>query len=131
MLLHRVFSGCILPRLLYNALIGYLLLHREEPRVQSLWFSLWQCALHFIVNDNGLREHHQRTYEKLVAGYWQQQLCSWAIGLGTHCLRRRSRYSLLFSPEELYFNVLKKNSQKNAKVASGLLPSVQVYILRF
>ena len=39
---------------LYNALIGYLLVHREEPGFLSLCFFFLAMALHFVVNDFGL-----------------------------------------------------------------------------
>ncbi len=44
----------------YNALIGYLLLHREEPGTGSLLLFFFAMALHFVINDFGLRQHHQR-----------------------------------------------------------------------
>ena len=47
---------------LYNALIGYLLLHREETGVESLLLFFVAMALHFLVNDYSLREHHGRAY---------------------------------------------------------------------
>jgi hypothetical protein len=52
----------------YNALVGYLLLHREEtgPWGLSLYFAA--MALHFLVNDHGLREHHQAAYARF--GRW-------------------------------------------------------------
>lgn len=49
---------------LYNALIGYLLLHREETGVESLLLFFVAMALHFLVNDYSLREHHGRTYRR-------------------------------------------------------------------
>ncbi|ADB60472.1 conserved hypothetical protein [Haloterrigena turkmenica DSM 5511] len=52
----------------YNALIGYLLVHREEPGVASLTFFFVAMALHFVVNDFGLREHHGRIYHRY--GRW-------------------------------------------------------------
>lgn len=52
----------------YNALIGYLLLHREQPGIQSLLFFFCAMALHFVVNDYGLRQHHKHTYDKI--GRW-------------------------------------------------------------
>lgn len=52
----------------YNALIGYLLLHREETGVWPLLLYFTAMALHFVVNDPGLREHHQDTYEQI--GRW-------------------------------------------------------------
>ncbi|WP_339103894.1 hypothetical protein [Haloterrigena salinisoli] len=52
----------------YNALVGYLLVHREEPGVTSLAFFVVAMALHFVVNDFGLREHHGRIYHRY--GRW-------------------------------------------------------------
>jgi hypothetical protein len=49
---------------LYNALVGYLLLHREETGVASLLTYFVAMALHFLVNDYGLREHHGRAYRR-------------------------------------------------------------------
>ncbi|ELZ13367.1 hypothetical protein C477_22965 [Haloterrigena salina JCM 13891] len=52
----------------YNALIGYLLVHREEPGVESLALFFVAMALHFLVNDFGLREHHGGIYHRY--GRW-------------------------------------------------------------
>jgi hypothetical protein len=45
----------------YNALVGYLLVHREEPGVVSLLVFATAMALHFLVNDVGL-QHHREPY---------------------------------------------------------------------
>ena len=52
----------------YNALIGYLLLHREERGSSGLLLFFIAMALHFVVNDYGLREHHKRDYDRI--GRW-------------------------------------------------------------
>lgn len=52
----------------YNALIGYLLLHREEPGVRSLVLFAVAMGLHFVVNDFGLRRHHRGAYDR--RGRW-------------------------------------------------------------
>lgn len=52
----------------YNMLIGYLLLHREETGLANLFLFFSAMALHFFVNDYGLREHHQEAYTRL--GRW-------------------------------------------------------------
>lgn len=61
-------SGVFWPHIgsfaLYNGLIGYLLLHREEIGLASLLTYFLAMALHFLVNDYGLREHHGRTYRR-------------------------------------------------------------------
>lgn len=53
---------------LYNALIGYLLLHREDTGALSLATFFVAMATHFIVNDFGLRQHHKRQYD--AQGRW-------------------------------------------------------------
>ena len=53
---------------LYNALIGYLLFHREEPGLRSLFIYAIAMGLHFIVNDYGLNQDHQSTYRR--SGRW-------------------------------------------------------------
>ena len=47
---------------LYNALIGYLLLHREETGMASLLTFALAMGLHFLVNDYSLQDHHGRAY---------------------------------------------------------------------
>lgn len=53
---------------IYSVLIGYLLLHREEMDVRGL--AIYACAmgLHFVVNDQGLREQHGDVYDRV--GRW-------------------------------------------------------------
>jgi hypothetical protein len=66
----------------YNALIGYLLLHREEPGFESLVLFAFAMGVHFVVNDYGLRKHHKGSYDRvgrwvLAAGVF----VGWAVGL--------------------------------------------------
>jgi hypothetical protein len=66
---------------IYNALIGYLLIHREEPDVRSLLFFASAMGLHFLTNDYGLREHHNKMYDHI--GRWilaGAVLIGWGIG---------------------------------------------------
>lgn len=53
---------------LYNAIIGYLLLHREDPTPATLATYTTAMALHFVVNDYGLRHNHPRLYHGI--GRW-------------------------------------------------------------
>lgn len=67
---------------LYNVLIGYLLLHREEPGVWSLLIFFVAMALHFVTTDFGLRDHHKHRYDR--HGRWviaAAVLAGWALGL--------------------------------------------------
>jgi hypothetical protein len=46
----------------YNVLIGYLLVAESGRSLGNLFFFALAMALHFIVNDYGLREHHKDLY---------------------------------------------------------------------
>ncbi len=52
----------------YNALIGYLLLHREVMTLGALAFFTFAMALHFVVTDYGLNEDHKAPYRRI--GRW-------------------------------------------------------------
>jgi hypothetical protein len=52
----------------YNFLIGYLLLHQLTMSLQEFLLFFLAMALHFVVKDHGLREHHKSTY--LRSGRW-------------------------------------------------------------
>lgn len=47
----------------YNVVIGYLLINREEGGLRSLLIFGFAMALHFIVNDQALRETHGAAYQ--------------------------------------------------------------------
>ncbi|MCB5175842.1 hypothetical protein [Microvirga lenta] len=69
---------------IYNVLIGYLLLHREDSSWQGLVIFGIALGLHFLVNDQGLRESHGATYDK--QGRWLlavTPLIGWWIGAAT------------------------------------------------
>lgn len=66
---------------LYNCLVGYLLVHRIDTGRGTLVFFTVAMALHVLVNDSGLRFHHQERYHRtgrwlLVAGV----LAGWLLG---------------------------------------------------
>lgn len=67
---------------LYNVLIGYLLLHREEMGPTSLVFYSVAMILHFVVNDRGLDADYGEAYRR--TGRWilaAAALGGWALGL--------------------------------------------------
>ncbi|WP_231183802.1 hypothetical protein [Haladaptatus sp. DYF46] len=69
----------------YNMLIGYLLVHREQPGTVGLLLYATAMGLHFIVNDYGLRKHHRNTYDRI--GRWvlaAAVVVGWGIGINTH-----------------------------------------------
>lgn len=52
----------------YNVLIGYLVFHLEDQSARGLISFLLAMALHFLVNDYGLAEHHKEAYQ--TKGKW-------------------------------------------------------------
>ncbi|CAN5199479.1 hypothetical protein BH24ACT19_BH24ACT19_16230 [soil metagenome] len=66
----------------YNAIIGYLLLHRLDSGLENLLLFSVAMALHFVVNDYGLRAHHTGAYARV--GRWVISaaiVLGWVIGL--------------------------------------------------
>ncbi len=94
---------------LYNVLIGYLLVHREDTELRALIIYAIAMGLHFVVNDQGLREHHGDTYHRygrwLLAG---APVLGYLIGLATEVssLLLSSLYALLAGG--VILNVLKE-----------------------
>ena len=68
---------------LYNLLIGYLLLQREEAELGLLAFYVLAMALHFVTSDFDLREDYPGLYDR--RGRWLLSaalIAGWLIGLG-------------------------------------------------
>jgi hypothetical protein len=64
---------------LYNLLIGYLLVHREEGG--GLFFYAAALGLHFLVNDQGLREHHGEAYHRVRWLLAAAPVAGWGLGV--------------------------------------------------
>jgi hypothetical protein len=65
----------------YNALIGYLVVHRDERGAVALVLFAAAMGLHFLVTDHGLREHFRERYHRL--GRWLLSaaiVAGWTIG---------------------------------------------------
>ncbi len=93
----------------YNVLIGYLLLHREETDLRGLIIYGIAMAMHFVVNDPGLREHHGKTYDK--EGRWilaVTPLLGWGIGLVTELPPLATASLFAFLAGGVVLNVLKE-----------------------
>ncbi|AHM61458.1 hypothetical protein D770_16020 [Flammeovirgaceae bacterium 311] len=52
----------------YNALIGYLLIHKEKESLATLVFFTIAMAFHFLLNDYGLYDHYRDMYRR--KGRW-------------------------------------------------------------
>lgn len=94
---------------LYNALIGYLLTHREEPGLRSLMVYTIAMALHFVVNDYSLQEDHKHAYRRL--GRWILSaaiLVGWAVGSRTELSAAITALLFAFLAGGIILNVLKE-----------------------
>lgn len=94
---------------LYNLLIGYLLVRRPEQGLLELsWFAV-AMALHFVVNDAGLREHHKTAYTRV--GRWllgAAVLLGWLTGLFGEIAEAVRALLLAFLAGGVVLNVLKE-----------------------
>lgn len=93
----------------YNALIGYLLMHREEPDIKNLLLYSLAMALHFVVNDSGLREHHKHIYDNI--GRWilaAAIIVGWVIGSATQIGETTIAVLFAFLAGGIVLNVLKE-----------------------
>ncbi|MEO1432629.1 MAG: hypothetical protein AAFV71_26860 [Cyanobacteria bacterium J06633_8] len=94
---------------IYNALIGYLLMHREEPGMKNLVLYSLAMALHFVVNDFGLRENHKHIYDRV--GRWilaAAIILGWVIGGGIQIEERAIAVLFAFLAGGIVLNVLKE-----------------------
>ena len=94
---------------LYNGLIGYLLVHREERTLWALILFAIAMALHFIVNDSGLRQDHKGTYDKF--GRWILAgaiVFGFIIGLSTEIPEGAIAVLFSFLAGSIILNVLKE-----------------------
>ncbi|CAN5574529.1 hypothetical protein BH23BAC1_BH23BAC1_11370 [soil metagenome] len=107
----HISSFCI-----YNFLIGYLLLHREEEGILSLVFFSLAMGFHFLVNDYGLSKHHKLMYKKM--GRWILSLSillGWGVGALSH-LPKILTYSIIaFLAGGIFLNVLKEELPEDRK----------------
>lgn len=93
----------------YNAVIGYLLLHRETETLASLAFFAAAMATHFVVTDYGLDEDHQARFRRV--GRWV--LCGavaagFAVGWATRVHEAVIAVLIAFLAGGAILNVLKE-----------------------
>jgi hypothetical protein len=101
---------------LYNALIGYLLLHREQPGLGSLIFFSFAMGVHFVVNDFGLREDHKVSYDRI--GRWilaAAVIAGWLAGLLFEVSEAAIAVLFAFLAGGVIMNVLKEELPEERK----------------
>ncbi|WP_207462364.1 hypothetical protein [Azospirillum sp. SYSU D00513] len=106
---------------LYNLLIGYLLLHREETGVLSLVTYTVAMALHFVTNDYGLRQDYQSVYDRkarwVLAG---AVVAGWLLGFAVELSELAVGLLFAFLSGGIVLNVLKEELPEDRK--SRFLP---------
>jgi hypothetical protein len=93
----------------YNALVGYLLLHLERQTLGALTFFAVAMALHFVVTDFGLNEDHKARYRR--AGRWvlaAAVLAGFALGAVTELSALAIAVLVAFLAGGVILNVLKE-----------------------
>ena len=94
---------------LYNALIGYLLVHREEPGLWNLIIYATAMALHFLVNDYSLSEDHKHAYQH--KGRWvlaAAVILGWVVGTHSEISEAATATLFAFLAGSIILNVLKE-----------------------
>jgi zinc transporter ZupT len=93
----------------YNAIIGYLLVHREAETWQGLVLYVIAIGLHFVVNDFGLRQHHQKQYTDVVRWVLSSAiLAGWLIGILTEIDELELGLMFAFISGGIILNTLKE-----------------------
>ncbi|MGB3797134.1 MAG: hypothetical protein WA957_12610 [Alteraurantiacibacter sp.] len=101
---------------MFTALIGYLLLHREEGGVWSLGLYFVAMGLHFLTADYGMRQDHAEAYDKL--GRWvisAAVLGGWLLGLAMELSPVLIGCLFAFLAGGIILNVLKEELPEERK----------------
>jgi zinc transporter ZupT len=94
---------------LYNFLVGYLLVHREEQSVKGLALFAFALGVHFIVNDQAFRKDHGKLYDR--SGRWllaAMPLAGWLAGVATQIDPLWLSALFAFLAGSIVLNVLKE-----------------------
>ena len=127
-----VFALHIASFAVYNAIIGYLLVHRVEAGVKALVLFAVALGLHFVVNDHVLREHHKALCDRL--GRWLLAaaiVLGWALGAVTEIAEATLGLLLAFIAGGVVLNVIKEELpvEREARFSALLLGCVGYAVL--
>ena len=93
----------------YNAIVGYLLHDRAQASFTTLGLFAFAMAVHFLVNDHGLREHLGERYQQrgrwLVAG---SVVVGWLVGAAAEVSEAALGLLIAFLAGGVVMNVLKE-----------------------
>jgi zinc transporter ZupT len=94
---------------IYNFLVGYLLVHREEQSASGLALFGFALGVHFIVNDQAFRQEHGKIYDR--SGRWllaAMPLGGWLAGVITEIDPLWLSALFAFLAGSIVLNVLKE-----------------------
>jgi zinc transporter ZupT len=94
---------------LYNLIIGYLLLPREEVGLWPLVTYFVAMSLHFVTSDFGLRQHHKERYDR--SGRWViagAVVAGWALATAAALPELVIGFLFAFLAGSVVLNVLKE-----------------------
>lgn len=116
----RAFELSMVSFAVYNALIGYLLVRGEH---ELLLFTI-ALGVHFVVNDFGLREHHQEAYHRV--GRWLLAgavLAGWGLAQVAELSETAVGFVIAFLGGGVILNVLKEElpGERRARFVPFLL----------
>ncbi|MEL6552294.1 MAG: hypothetical protein AAFQ63_02340, partial [Cyanobacteria bacterium J06621_11] len=121
--LHIVFFS------LYNAILGYLFRESAVHGIADCIILFLALGLHFLVNDIGLREHHQKAYDRV--GRWILAgaiVTGWCVGQATHFNEAAIAAIWALIAGGVIFNVLKEEMPEKPDSHFGLFTvGVAVY----
>lgn len=121
-----VFAIHIVSFSLYNMLVGYLLVH-QFMSLRELGFFFFAMAVHFLVNDYGLREHYKSMYA--WPGRWilsLSVLLGLALGLAFELSELAISMLVAFLAGGIILNVLKEElpEERQSRFSAFLIGSV-------
>lgn len=94
---------------IYNIIIGYLLIDKEEASLISLALYFLGIGLHFYVNDYALRLEHKTLYDRY--GRWVLAfaiMAGWILGITTDIDRKAIDIVYAFLAGSIILNVMKE-----------------------
>lgn len=116
----------------YNGLIGYLLVHREPGNSGDLLTFAVAMALHLLVNDFALQNHHNHLY--VHRGRWMLAaavLAGWGLGQARAIPDLAVSAAVAFIAGAIVLNVLKEElpEERNSRFSFFLLGAVGYSVL--
>lgn len=94
---------------LYNGVIGYLIVHREDQSGTGLLLFAVALGLHFVVTDFGLRQRHRGAYDRVARFLLVGAIAvGWIVGEATEISEAALGLLIAFIGGGVILNVMKE-----------------------